>query len=88
MKKPEIGKQVLVKTKNSLDHINVTTGMYIPKQFREDLYSNTNMDCDYNEEKDIYYWSEGWYEFQQTNLEFTWSFIHDEVISWKEIPKF
>lgn len=55
---------------------------------KENVFSEWEDDCDYNEEDDEYYIREGWYEFTtQGNSDlFSW-YINAEVIAWMPLPE-
>lgn len=57
--------------------------MWIPQFFDSDL-GEYDGDADYNEEKDEYYWPEGWYERNEFD-ERCWA-VDGTVIAWQPLP--
>ena len=54
-------KKIIVYYKNGCDKGRTVFAVYIDK-FTEEDTGDSDMDTDYSEERDCYYWPEGWYE--------------------------
>jgi hypothetical protein len=82
-KKPKTGIPVLACGINSCGKIRRLRACYIPENFMENdddsFLGELGEDC-YNEEKDMYYWPEGWYEWNE-NEEIHW-LIDFEITHW------
>ncbi len=55
------GKKILIVYKNSLGNARIIIAKHYSKFAVEASY-DTDLDTDYSEETDTYYWPEGWYE--------------------------
>jgi hypothetical protein len=82
-KYPEAGKPVIVAAKDGNRKV-ILRAAWIPKHFEDG--GNYDGDCDYDEEKDAYYWPEGWYEWNDCD-ETHWN-IDGEVVAWMLLPEF
>ena len=60
----------------------VARAAWIPKHFKEDV-GDFEGDVDWDEDKDLCYWPEGWYEWNE--YEDTHWCIDDKVTHWAEI---
>lgn len=80
-KMPKPGKVVLAFTENGI----IIRTCWIPKFYMCDNDADYVGDCDYNEEKDVYYWPEGWYEW---NLSEDIHYKVDvNITHWMPLPK-
>jgi hypothetical protein len=78
-RKPNAGIPVLVS-----DGKTIMRACYIPQYFvtdHEDFLGRT----EYSEEKDEFYWPEGWYEWN--HIEETHWLIDSEVTHWANLPE-
>ena len=68
---------------------SVVNGWYARKHsVRENVFSEWEMDCDYDEDKDEYYILEGWYELTtQGNADLMNWYINAEVVAWMPLPE-
>lgn len=68
---------------------SIVTGWYARKHsVRENVFSEWEADCDYDEDEDEYYIHEGWYEFTtQGNADLMNWYINAEVVAWMPLPK-
>ena len=68
---------------------SVVTGWYARKHsVKEDVFSEWEADCDYDEDEDEFYIHEGWYEFTtQGNADLMNWYINAEVVAWMPLPK-
>ena len=68
---------------------SIVTGWYARKHsVREDVFSEWEADCDYDEDEDEYYIQEGWYEFTtQGNFDLVSWYINVEVVAWMPLPE-
>ena len=83
---PECEEEVLILTERN----TITTAMYEDgKMPEEDSVWNWNeVDFDYDEENDIYYVPEGWWEYRHFNPDDVYNNAIDEkVIAWQPKPK-
>jgi hypothetical protein len=76
---------VLVCGKNSYGKTRILRACYIPKYHMEDDGDSFSGDTEYNEEKDMNYWPEGWYEWNE--MEETHWLIDFEVKYWMQLPE-
>ena len=68
----------------------VTIGWHANKySVREDSFSEWEDDCDYDEDGDVFYIREGWYEFTtQGNCDHaSWGICDAEVTAWMPMPE-
>lgn len=83
MPKPEL--PVIAYGLNSHGKIRRMRACYIPENYMEsDGDSFLGADC-YNEEKDMYYWPKGWYEWNE--YEETHWLIDIEITHWMNLPE-
>lgn len=80
-KMPEPEKPVLV-----YDSKNVIRARFIPKFYIEDEWGNFLGELDYNKETDLFYWPEGWYEWNAYE-EIHW-LLTNKVTHWMELPRY
>lgn len=68
---------------------SIVTGWYARKHsVRENVFSEWEADCDYDEDEDEYYIQEGWYEFTtQGNADLMNWYINAEVVAWMPLPE-
>lgn len=82
---PEAEKEVLILTEKG----TITTAMYEDGKMSEEKSRLAWNDIDYNydEEKDINYIPEGWWEYRHFNPDDYYNKVVDEkVIAWMELP--
>ena len=82
-KKPEPYKSVLAVYKSYGRH--VVRVVWIPKFFKVEECDYEG-DADYHEEKDEYYWPEGWYEWSQ-EAEINYRLVDDKITHWMHLPE-
>lgn len=66
----------------------IVIGWYARKHsVRENVFSEWEGDCDYDEDEDEFYIHEGWYEFTtQGNADLMNWYINAEVVAWMPLP--
>lgn len=79
-KMPEPEKPVL-----AFDSKNIIRACFIPKFYIEDEWDNFLGELDYCEEKNAFYWPEGWYEWNEYE-ETHWRTL-SEITHWMELPE-
>lgn len=79
---PESGHAVLAFFKNHYGKGRRVRAMWVKKFTMDDNYEGD--DGDYSEERDRYYWPEGWYEFNDSD-ETNWR-LSDIVTHWMPLP--
>jgi hypothetical protein len=87
-KKPAPCTPVLIAVKGHFEYY-VLRAIWIPKFYMEDQWDDFIGKNDYCEEKDMYYFPQGWYEYSNSD-EMLWQ-IKDPVMCWMtmpELPKF
>ena len=89
-KLPETGVYVLAVCKVST--IGGGEGYYICDAFYTSKFSHfarnwDDMECDYNEENDEYYFPEGWWEVIRNWDNYSCVAIEDEVVYWMPLPE-
>lgn len=63
---PKPGKPVLVFGKNESGKERILRAIWVPKfHMNDEDFEEFRGDLDYNEEKDMFYWPEGWYEWNE-----------------------
>jgi len=62
----------------------IIRAVWMPKYFEEDDGDNYDGESEYNQEKDRYYWPEGWYEWNERD-ETHWR-VSQEVTHWMPLP--
>lgn len=83
---PVPGQKLLVYGVNASGRKRRLRARWLPKHFEEDDNNSFEGDCDYDEEKDKYYWPEGWYEsneFEDTNWRIDFKITH-----WMPLPNY
>jgi len=81
---PPKGIPVIAFGKNDNGKNRTLRAMWIPKNFQEDD-GDFSGDADYNEEKDAYYWPEGFYEWNE--YEDTHWFVSHKITHWMPLPE-
>ena len=68
---------------------SIVMGWYARKHsVRENVFSEWEADCDYDEDEDESYIQEGWYEFTtQGNSDLMNWYINAEVVAWLPLPE-
>lgn len=68
---------------------SIVIGWYARKHsVRENVFSEWEGDCDYDEDEDEFYIQEGWYEFTtQGNGDLMNWYINAEVVAWMPLPE-
>ena len=68
---------------------SIVMGWYARKHsVRENVFSEWEADCDYDEDEDESYIQEGWYEFTtQGNSDLMNWYINAEVVAWMPLPE-
>ena len=68
---------------------SIVIGWYARKHsVRENVFSEWEADCDYDEDEDEFYIHEGWYEFTtQGNADLMNLYINAEVVAWMPLPE-
>lgn len=68
---------------------SIVIGWYARKHsVRENVFSEWEADCDYDEDEDEFYIHEGWYEFTtQGNADLMNWYINAEVVAWMPLPE-
>jgi hypothetical protein len=84
--KPQPGIPVLARYFNDQNNQRIVKAVFIPKYFMEDD-GESDLDSDYLEANDNYYWPQGWYEVSE-NHEPDYMLMHDKVIDWMPMPVF
>jgi hypothetical protein len=84
---PKPGKAVVVSQVNGYGRRNVITACYLPRMNWEVESWECDEEewCDYDEEEDIYYYPEGWYEFGYEMD--TYHHISATVTHWMPLPE-
>jgi hypothetical protein len=77
--------QVLAHFTNSMGKGRTIHAVYIPRWHMEQSVENDW--AEYNEEKDEYYWPEGWYEVSECNDEWGYTFVDEKVTHWMPKPE-
>ena len=80
--KPEL--PVIVWGLNSYDKVRRMRACWVPKHYMESDGDSFQGDDDYCEEKDMSYWPEGWYEWNE--YEETHWLIDIEIKDWMPLP--
>jgi hypothetical protein len=81
---PESGVKVIAQFKNSDGKIRTICAKYVTKFSEEDYESE--LPCDYSEEKDCYFVPEGWYETIENWAEYTFVTVDEgEIYQWQPI---
>ncbi len=81
---PEPGKFVIAYFKNEHGKDRRIRAMYVPRFFMDDL-GDSGCDPDYDEEEDMYFWPEGWYECNE--FEDTHWMVDGNVTHWMPLPE-
>lgn len=88
---PPDNRNVVIKTEDFSKRKHFVIGKYIHPRSEEASFDSEYMEaseCIYDEDKDIYYLPEGWYEQSlYGSLNIAYWFIHDKVIGWRPLPK-
>ena len=92
---PKSGEPVLITYRTWRSYLRkyvyfVTIGWHANRySVREDSFSEWEDDCDYDEDGDVFYIREGWYEFTtQGNCDHaSWGICDAEVTAWMPLPK-
>ena len=92
---PKSGEPVLITYRTWRSYLRkyvyfVTIGWHANKySVREDSFSEWEDDCDYDEDGDVFYIREGWYEFTtQGNCDHaSWGICDAEVTAWMPMPE-
>lgn len=80
------GKKILIVYKNSLGNSRIIIAKHYSKFAVEASY-DTDLDTDYSEETDTYYWPEGWYEQADNWDEYTDIALNQgEPTHWMPLP--
>ncbi len=82
---PERHKIVLAFGLNEYNKERILRAIYVAKFSLEDEYDEFSGDSEYSEEKDKYYWPEGWYEFNE-HEEIHW-LITFEITHYQHLPE-
>ena len=80
------GRKVLVYYKNACGKGRTVLARYVAKHTEEDT-SESDMDMDYSEEKDCYYWPEGWYEEIDNWDDYSSVKISQALTHWMPLPE-
>jgi hypothetical protein len=85
---PEPGQKVLAYYKNTKNEYVTILAEYIKALTRDDSCgSDYEVDVDYDESSDTFYWKEGWYEKAETWPEISYVQIEDEqILYWQDLP--
>lgn len=83
---PEAGRKVLAAYRNCLGKYRRICAEYVAKHSRSADDLNDEMDMDYCEEADEYYWPDGWYECIENWGDFSHLRVSDHVTHWMPLP--
>lgn len=81
---PKPGRKVLINQKT------VSGEMIIIGSYQEKFKHEFCGDChglDYDEDNDLYYLPEGWYEYSVNSSDYTYYLIDGEVTHWMPLPR-
>ena len=83
---PESGKKVIAFYKNSMGKERNICAMWCDK-FTIEHHENDDLDMEYCEEKDCYYWPSGWYECIDNWDDYSAVVVHEgEITHWQPLP--
>jgi len=82
--KPEPGKPVLVLCRDSRRKMYRVVGHHLPRFFEETTGEEDDYD-EYCEEKDAFFFHEGWWE-TVFNWDYANVYINDYVVAWRPLP--
>jgi hypothetical protein len=82
---PEPETPVLVHCTNIFDKTRILRACWIPLFYMSGDDSDFSGNMDYNDEKNEYYWPEGWYEWNE--VEDTHWLISLVVLNWMPLPE-
>lgn len=78
---------VLATYKNSLGKTRIIKAMWVPRFSHEGMNEFEDLDLDYSEEKDTYYWPEGWYECLDNWGDYSYILVYQGVPThWQPLP--
>ena len=79
------GRTVLVYYKNNNGKGRIIRARYVEK-YTEEETGESDLQCDYSEEKDCYYWPEGWYEEIENYEEYGSVKFKQNITHWMPLP--
>lgn len=86
--KPEHGRKVLARYKNSHGKNRIVIAMWIEAHTKEvGEFDEFHEHCDYDEGSDQYYWPQGWYECVENWESLSAVFISEIITHWQPLPE-
>jgi hypothetical protein len=85
---PEPGVKVLAHYFNVLGNGRTICAIWVPAKSHSDDIDNDDDFLEYDEEKDAFYWPEGWYEQIENWESYGWIKVNEgEVVCWQPLPE-
>ena len=85
--RPAHGREVLLTYKNSNGNRRIVVGYFYEADKEEAGYDDDGSSQTYNEEKDAYYYNEGWYELQDNWGDYAAIWICEgDITHWQPLP--
>ena len=86
-KRPKNGKDVLVYYKEDSNRSIVFIAAYFGRYELECNDDSFGYDIDYHDISDEYFAPEGWYEYSESNEEFSYTYLIKDITHWMDKPE-